>query len=212
MNVGILLTGISYTSPEMKIHNRRDFRKDYQNFFDTIFNPLTKEGFDVFTYVTTYSHEYNELLLKTYNPKKYQFLEYENSDQRLTHIKSLDLIEDENLDLIIITRFDIEFKQKIIELNYNVEKVNFLYGLDVPEAPWETHEFVTDNLIILPKKFLKNLKNSIMSLYTNPPRQGLTDLHGIYKTIKSEISEENTNLIIKELQNKSGVYYNLKRA
>lgn len=210
MKIGILLVGVSFGKGAYG--SGKDFRQSVKNFKDTILHPLSEKN-DVRIYICTYSHEHIEELKSEYNPEKIELLDYSNSNQISTYVHGLNMLKNEDLDFIVSTRFDIQFQQKITDLNVDYDKANFLYGLDVLEAPWKSWEFVTDNIFMFNKKYLDSMLNSIHELVKNPPRE-YVDLHGIYKKMKMFESEENLNIAIEEKGNyfNQGKYYKLIRS
>jgi hypothetical protein len=192
MKIGISLTGVSYSTSG----KRRDFRKTYKNFFETVYNPL-KENNDVSLYLTTYSHDLNDELLKSYSPKKCQYIPYQNSHPRSTFMYGLCLVEEEDLDVLICTRFDIKFNQKITDLNVNYEKFNFLFK---EKVTWDTDQFVTDNLFILPFRYFYDLADSIEELCKEELYPPHTFMHHIYRYIVKRLGEDNVHFIAGEEQ------------
>ncbi|WP_248804406.1 hypothetical protein, partial [Escherichia coli] len=77
-------------------------------------------------YFTTYQHEVLPDVIDFYKPKHVQLVDYHSSDQRRTLWKSLNQVVEEDLDFIIIGRFDIQFKKKITEFNIDYTKFNFI--------------------------------------------------------------------------------------
>jgi hypothetical protein len=197
MKIGVLLTGISYIK---NTYTNRDWRLTSDNITDTVINSWNTDNINV--YLTTYDNNDNTELLEYYKPKKHKLLEYEGSDQRLTYIKSLELLLDEDIDFIVSTRFDIYFKQKLSNLNINFDKFNFLFK----EVGWSHENFVTDNLFMFPKKYLNDFMITINNEYENPKRIDCSDLHNIYNRLS--YLDTNLNIIsnVLELSNDNSFY------
>ena len=102
MNIGILLTGISFGQD-------RDFRHCFENINRNLIEPLSQDN-NVFVYITTYDHEYMNTLRDLYNPVKLEILNIHNTTQLTTRLHSLKLIKDESL---------IFFKNKCIGISLN---------------------------------------------------------------------------------------------
>lgn len=206
MKIGISLAGISYS----EIWRKRDFRNCYQNFYETIYNPL-KDDNELSVYVTTYPHQFNDELLKTYNPKKHQFIDYENSHPRKTFMHSLCLLEDESLDILLCTRFDIKFNQKITDLNVDYTKFNILFK---ENYLWEAGHYVCDNLFVLPFKYLYSFADAIEEM-ENDKNERRPFMHHVYNPLEAIIGEENIHFMSPELNYEqtsfSNKFYTLDR-
>jgi hypothetical protein len=131
MNIGILFRGISYDTGGIEsglwkaLGMRRDYRNHYQNHYKTIINPFRKNH-NANVYISSYSTDLDKDLLNKYKPKLH-LLGPVADKQHVPVIQGLDLIKDEDLDFIIVTRFDIDFYKDISLLNIDYEKINFLF-------------------------------------------------------------------------------------
>ena len=106
MKIGIVFRGITTgESPTQK--------KDWTLARDNIKQNLIGSFHNPFIYFTTYDNPVLSDVIDFYKPKLVQLLDYNSSDQRKTLFYSLKHIIEEDLDFIIIGRFDIFFKQKI---------------------------------------------------------------------------------------------------
>ena len=195
MKIGLNLVGISHDD------GGRHTGWNKSNIKDSIINSLNNEN-EVNVYITTYFNDENtKELINHYNPKNVNILEYDGSDQRLTYIESLKSLLNEDIDVVISTRFDMFFHkdiQSITTIDYS--KFNFLH----PEKGWwNSRKFVDDNLFIFPKKYLTVFIESLEELFLKPPRL-CQDLHPIYTFVKPKIGEENINFITKN-ETKSGI-------
>jgi hypothetical protein len=131
-------------------------------------------------------------LIKHYDSKITTIIKSDKSEQILTYIKSLKQLVNEDLDVIISTRFDIFFNQNFDELNFDFSKFNFLFK---ETGWWDNYKFTTDNFYIFPKEYLQNFIECIEELYKTPPRNNCTDMHGMYNFISKKISEDNIHFI-----------------
>lgn len=205
MKIGLNLVGISHT---------KDGSDNYfwqkSNIKENIIDSIGTEN-KVNVYLTTYFNDENtKNLIDYYSPKNINILNWEKSDQRLTYISSLEQLLDEDIDLIISTRFDIFFHKKFNEINnFDFSKFNFLFK----EAGWwGNSRFTTDNFYVFSKEYLKFFIESIDELYKKPPRPGSLDLHGIYNFILPKIGENNINIVSDEEQlSTKNNFYNLTR-
>ena len=184
MKIGLNIVGISYN---------KETKKDWKdsNIKQTLIECLNQK-YEVETYITTYMH--NELLelIKHYDSKITTIIKSDKSEQILTYIKSLKQLVNEDLDVIISTRFDIFFNQNFDELNFDFSKFNFLFK---ETDWWDNYKFTTDNFYIFPKEYLQNFIECIEELYKTPPRNNCTDMHGMYNFISKKISEDNIHFI-----------------
>ena len=184
MKIGLNIVGISYN---------KETKKDWKdsNIKQTLIECLNQK-YEVETYITTYMH--NELLelIKHYDSKITTIIKSDKSEQILTYIKSLKQLVNEDLDVIISTRFDIFFNQNFDELNFDFSKFNFLFK---ETGWWDNYKFTTDNFYIFPKEYLQNFIECIEELYKTPPRNNCTDMHGMYNFISKKISENNIHFI-----------------
>jgi hypothetical protein len=174
MRIGVCLTGVSYDPSR---------NKDWRNYVNNI-----KDTFgEVDYFTTTYNSEFNDEIIKLYNPKKFQFVEY--GTQRGTYIKSLKQIDNDDVDFLICTRFDIFFNKNINELNIDYEKFNFLFK---EKGNWNrvvnniNVRFVTDNFFAFPIKYkeifikaIEGLENSYY-LQNNLLNHPLPFMHHVY--------------------------------
>jgi hypothetical protein len=184
MKIGLNIVGISYN---------KETKKDWKdsNIKQKLIECLNQK-YEVETYITTYIH--NELLelIKHYDSKITTIIKSDKSEQILTYIKSLKQLVNEDLDVIISTRFDIFFNQNFDELNFDFSKFNFLFK---ETGWWDNYKFTTDNFYIFPKEYLQNFIECIEELYKTPPRNNCTDMHGMYNFISKKISEDNIHFI-----------------
>ena len=183
MNIGISLAGISYTTSGKK----RDFRKTSANFFSHLCNPLSAS-----VYTTTYPHELNDELLATYNPFKHQFIPFEGSHPRSTLIHSLSLVEEEPLDFLICTRFDLKLNQKITDMDVDYTKFNFLFK---EKDTWKPYKLVSDTILAFPLKYLYDLADAMQDLCSENKFPEHTFSHHIYEYLERRIGTENIHFI-----------------
>mgnify|MGYP001158889784 FL=1 len=105
-----------------------------------------------------------------------------------TTVKSLHELKNQDLDLIISTRFDINFKQNPFEVyDYDFTKCSFL---------WREPEFidlpiVNDVFIVFPYHMLDNMIESFVEQETNPPGGVNPGNHNIYVPMAKRVGEDN---------------------
>lgn len=183
MRVGISLAGVSYTTSG----KQRDFRKTSESFFKTLCTPLSAS-----VYTTTYPHELEAELLATYNPVKHQFIPFKGSHPRSTLMHGLCLVEEEPLDFLVVTRFDLKFNQKITDMNLDFTKFNFIFK---EEAMWDSHKFVSDTFFAFPMKHFYGFADALEKLSYSGQHYPHTFMHHIYDFVVKEIGEENVHFI-----------------
>lgn len=98
-------------------------------------------------------------ILNDYKPKSYKFVKNYNNIHSSSNIKLKECIKlclNSNIiyDNCLITRFDLLFKEKLTNLNYN--KINI-----VSELSKEEGFVICDNFYFLPFKYLKQFNNII---------------------------------------------------
>jgi hypothetical protein len=103
MKIGLNIVGKSYVPNE-----RRDWTVSIANIKKSIIDVYNPEH-SVYVYMCTYETETTNQLIEQYKPVKTTLLDFSSSEQRLTYIKSLKELLNEDLDIIISTRFDIFF-------------------------------------------------------------------------------------------------------
>jgi hypothetical protein len=201
MKIGINLVGI-YNG-----ERNRDFNKSKKSISEKVIKCWENEH-QVSLYLTTYSSDQDKELLSFYSPKKYQFIEYEGSCRNQTYRKSLEFLENEDLDFIISTRFDIDFTESISSLNIDFHKMNFLFREGLNE--WKDEKLVCDNLFCFPPKYRKNLIESLLESHLDG--HTFTHSHRAYAYILPKIGEENIHFISEFNEySHNNKYYNLLR-
>lgn len=157
MKIGVILVGVSYSVDDTH-HAWRNYEHCIDNILSGI-NFLKNQNNTVSTYLCTYNNKKIYDIIESYNAKKCTILpKHEryhtmlpefcingscNRNMVSTYYESLKLLDGEDLDFVIITRFDIWFKENIFKkLNYN--KFNFLFR---HAELWEnvTHSSVSED-------------------------------------------------------------------
>jgi hypothetical protein len=209
MKIGINLVGVSYNDGTMGRY--RNYEDAFEGFMTNVVNPLKEEGHDIFFYLFTYESPKREDIIKVYNPKKYTFLDpnynkmgggdvLENQMKiiSLTYINGLNELIDEDLDLVISTRFDINFfKNPFKEYSYDFSKCNFLW-----REPEYTHlPIVNDTFIVFPHSMTENLINAIIHMETDPPFGVGVAMHNIYLPMVNQVGENKVQWVCDEFVN-----------
>jgi len=204
--LSISLVGISHLIHTERWPISRSYEHCYDNFVTELLEPLSKK-FDIVTNLTTYHSDKFCDIVEKYKPTSFQFLPLKGSHQVKTFIKSIDQLDNLNIDYVLYTRFDIIFQPgELKKLNINLNSFNFLCK---EKGYWDSHHFVNDCLYFMPYKMLPDFKQACLSLICNPPRPGLMDMHGLYNTISHRVK---INFMVDEHHLSSGNnIYSLKR-
>lgn len=204
--IAVALTGASFG----KSIGARSADRDWRLTCDNIKTNVIDSFSDASVYVTTYDHDTLSELLTFYNPAKVLILPYDNSHQRTTFIESLKNLLEEDVDFIIITRFDIIFNQPIHTYNFDYSKFNFMFKEIEPY--WSRDQFVSDSLFAFPKQYLQLLIDAAELEHTSPYRDR-PDLHPIYRHLISHIGADNCNFLHDGTWDSSlNPFYNIVRA
>ena len=166
----------------------------------------------VSVYLVTYIHPSNYDLAKFYNPVKVFLLPLNGSTQRRTSIESIKYLANEDVDVIISTRFDIEFHLEVSEFNFEWNKFNFLHK----ELTHWDRKFVSDLLFVFPKKYIPEFITAMELEDKNPERPDCDDLHPIYKHLVDKVDihfifeeytqDRNLNFSFTRYQNNKPIY------
>lgn len=206
MKIGINLVGVSYN--DGNIGRYRNYEDALEGFMNNIIIPLKEDGHDIFFYLFTYDSPKKEDIIKTYNPKKYTFLDpnynkfgggdvLENSMKiiSITYINSLNELINEDLDLVISTRFDISFNiNPLKELNYELDKFNFLFR----EPVFKTIPLVSDTFYVFPHSMTEKFIEAIIEMETNPERGVNIAMHNMLRPIQNKVGEEHVKYVCDE--------------
>ncbi len=210
MRIGINLNGVSYN--DGKNGGRyRNYEDAVDNFYKYIVDPLKAEGYEVLIYIYTYDSEKKDEIIKRYNPVKYEFLPEGNhlgggdlfnhsktkSAKAITYVavNGLLSLHGQNLDLIISTRFDINFfKNPFKEYKFDFNKCNFLWR----EPEYTDIPLVNDTFIVFPYSMLFGVMEGIYDSEDITPNIGL---HNIYNPIAKYIGYENIQWVCDDFVN-----------
>jgi hypothetical protein len=218
MKIGINLVGVSFE--DGSIYRYRNYKDACDNFFKFIVNPLIEKNYKIQFYLYTYDSIESFNVLETYKPvKKYYFVNQETDRlhnpfnfthiQKINYANSLLNLMNEDLDVVISTRFDINFfKNPFEEYNFDFNKMNFLWR----EPDYIHLPIVNDTFVVFPYKMLKNVIQSISLMEFNPPLGVSVAMHNWYLPMVNEVGVDNVqwldNEFVKGLPNK---LYNLTR-
>ena len=168
-----------------------------------VVNPLKEKGHEVSFYVFTYDTEKSKDVERDYNPVKstyvsesYKFNQATSGDRlsngwrmmTITTVNSLHQLKEEDLDLVISTRFDINFKQNPFEVyDYDFTKCSFLWR----EPEFMDLPIVNDTFIVFPYHMLDNMIESFVEQEVNPPGGVNPGNHNLYVPMVKRVGEDN---------------------
>jgi hypothetical protein len=197
LKIGINLVGVSYNDG---IFGRyRNYKDTINEFFAHIINPLKEEGHEISFYLCTYDNIKIEELEKDYQPKNLviapsSYNQLGGGDKvgnfkaiSSIYIVSLEQIRNQDLDLVISTRFDIKFlKNPFKEYNFDFTKFNFLW-----REPEFTHlPIVNDTFVVFPYNMLGNVIDSIHEIELNPPQNINVAMHNWYLPMVNQVGSD----------------------
>jgi hypothetical protein len=210
MKIGINLVGVSYN--DGTVGRYRNYKDAIDGFTTNVINPLKQEGHNIQYYIFSYDNIKKNDILKTYQPLiKSQFIhpsynilgggdKLPNGLKAISsaYIDSLEQLKNENLDLVISTRFDINFlKNPFKEYPYDFTKFNFLWR----EPLLHNLPLVNDTFVVFPYSMLKNVieTNKEMELY---PSQNINiAMQNWYLPLVNQIGKENVQWVCDEFVN-----------
>ena len=206
MKIIVDLIGASYNNNVGPNGFNRDWNLSKESIKNNIINPLKQFG-DVSVYITTYDNDQIKDIEYYFDVKDTLLIPYENSHQRITYHQALNRILDIDVDFIVATRFDIDFFKPITNLNFDFDKVNFIFRDGEPH--WSNTRCVGDCFFGIPKKYLNVFIDSIEWVHNTNGWY----MHPIYNYIVQHIGEVNTNFLFEgnHFSNKNEIY-ELKRA
>jgi hypothetical protein len=162
MKIAVGLFGIHYLKKLnhwMNSSTNPDYINTFENNKQFLYNDLMSNGHSIDFYSATY---YSDKLLDLIKDYQFKGLSLQHMDNNLSgdlHIsfrkrnrifkKTLKTIIDSDIkdyDLVIATRYDINFMQSIMNLNINYAKINFLH-----KSKWDQdHNLCDDNFYLMP--------------------------------------------------------------
>tara|TARA_Y100000996_G_scaffold356689_1_gene297683 strand:+ start:793 stop:1473 length:681 start_codon:yes stop_codon:yes gene_type:complete len=201
MKIGINLNGVSYHDGSS--YRKRIYTDSIDNLMKNVVNPLKEKGHEVSFYVFTYDTEKSKDVERDYNPVKstyvsesYKFNQATSGDRlsngwrmmTITTVNSLHQLKEEDLDLVISTRFDINFKQNPFEVyDYDFTKCSFLWR----EPEFMDLPIVNDTFIVFPYHMLDNMIESFVEQEVNPPGGVNPGNHNLYVPMVKRVGEDN---------------------
>jgi hypothetical protein len=221
MKIGINLVGVSYNDGSSG-GRYRNYQDSADNFFYNIVEPLKNQGHEISFYLFSYENEKQKEIEETYLPcKKSTFLDtayntLSSGDKingikimSLVYINSLQELLSEHLDLVISTRFDIDFlKNPFTEFDYDFQKFNFLSI----EPEYTSLPIVNDTFMVFPHSMVSNLINAIYQMETQPPFGINIAMHNLYIPMADQVGKDNIKIVCDNMYlSKEQILYRLTR-
>ena len=200
MKIGINLVGVSYNNAK-EGGRLRNYEDAIENFHTYIVEPLREKGHEVQFYLYSYENEKQDKIVNDYIPCiKSQFVKPDYNKlgggdkvsegykvMTVSYLNSLEQLKNEDLDLVISTRYDIKFFQNPFEVyDYDFDKMNFLWR----EPEFMDLPIVNDTFLVFPYKMLDNVKNSIIEMEENPPHGINSAMHNWYLPMVNQVGED----------------------
>lgn len=207
MKIGINLVGVSYN--DGTIGRYRNYEDALDGFYTNVVDPLREEGHTIQFYIFSYDNIKKNEIVNTYQPViKSQFVHptyntlgggdrLPNGFKALSasYINSLEQLIDEDLDLVISTRFDISFmKNPFKEYQYDFTKCNFLWR----EPEYTNLPIVSDTFIVFPHSMTRNLIDAIVEMETEPPFGVGVAMHNIYLPMVNQLGDDKVRWVCDE--------------
>lgn len=221
MKIGINLVGVSYNEGTNG-GRYRNYKDSIDNFFTNIVNPLRDSNHDISFYIYTYDNKLKEEIQNAYFPcKRSVFLSEEYNKfgggdkingmkiMSLVYANSLSNILEEDIDLVISTRYDIDFlKNPFQEFEYDFTKFNFLSI----EPEFTDLPIVNDTFMVFPHSMTQNLINAIVEMETNPPHNVNIGMHNLYIPMCNQVGKDNIKIVSDDMYlSKNQKIYRLTR-
>jgi hypothetical protein len=222
MKVGINLVGVSYNNAK-EGGRLRNFEDSIDNFFKNVVNPLKDEGHEVKFYLFSYSNEKQNKIIESYSPCiKHTFVEpdfnkFGGGDRMsngmkimtVSYLNSLEQLEDEDLDLVISTRYDINFfRSPFSEYNYDFTKCSFLWR----EPEFMDLPIVNDTFIVFPHNMLHSFRKAVLEMEIEPPKGVNSGMHNLYLPMVNQVGEDNVVWMDEEFKSTTdNTLYKLER-
>jgi hypothetical protein len=210
MKIGINLVGVSYN--DGTVGRYRNYKDAIGGFMDNVVNPLKEEGHNIQYYIFSYDNIKKNDILKAYEPViKSEFIhsayntlgggdKLSNGFKAISaaYIDSLQQLKNEDLDLVISTRFDINFfKNPLKEYPYDFNKFNFLWR----EPLLHNLPLVNDTFVVFPYSMLDNVIESINQMELNPSHGINIAMHNWYLPLINLVGKENVQWVCDEFVN-----------
>ena len=155
---------------------------------------MTEQGHQITVYFATYDHKHQQELTEAFEPylHKHIFLngDFSKGNQRDMAVLAMNLIAEnvQDYDVIILTRFDLQYLKNLSDMNIDFTKINLLWR--ETQNMWKAHQRVSDIFHIFPSRLFKPFLNSVWKL------RDKSNLHKLYgELIKNGVAQEDIHFI-----------------
>lgn len=188
MKVALLFAGISYG-----YKSDRDFRHCYPNINSTLIEPFKKEH-EVFTYLATYQHEFEQQMVEMFQPVKHSMLPWQGGSQLGTRLHSLLMVDREDIDFFVMSRFDVHYNMSLENFNLDYNKFNIVSREG--NGHWERQQFVGDTFFAWPK----SMHSKVVEGFHILGRGDRNHQHNTYSVIAPLVGYDNIHFMSEEHQ------------
>jgi hypothetical protein len=182
-----------------------------------LIEPFIKKGHKIFKYFSSYKFNDNVLFrefLDTTKPDRLFFSDFDGSDPFTAKGASFNNLKGcKDIDVVILTRFDLHFSKIMANENINFKKFNFLFAEGNGEddgAPswWERNRFTCDNFYTFPYSMHGKVGKAIQETYCYPRGKPMVDTHGLYDKLIGHINKDDIHFIsnIQEISDVNSYY------
>ncbi len=185
------------------------------------------QGHDVKIYITTYNHNDFPNMIRAYKnfdgygvehpadsikiPVKYQIIEDLNTPRLLTQKIGHEFLRNEDLDIIVDTRFEVIFNKNITDYRIDYNKFNVLFK---EKNAWDK-QLTCDMLFIYPYYMLEDYISLCEENHRNLPLGYGGDMHNFYYRIKEKRGEDSVNFMTDDIcysfNDKTNYHYHVIR-
>ena len=157
-----------------------------RNIHKNIFKPLLENNHEYDIVFQTYNFSELEIFKNNFKPLNVYVTESNTSTQIINFNNALDNIKPiyENYDIIIFLRFEVIYKKNILEWDiFNNEGLTLPYKEDSEEL-FKSHEFYSDIVICITKKYFTDFYDIVNS---KPTKFTIGAIHEIGRVCKHKI-------------------------
>jgi hypothetical protein len=192
MHLAIALIGQSYG--KLNLHYR-DWNLSKDNLKKNLIDCFNDQA-SVSVYTATYENSQVSQITDFYKPKKCLVLPFEGSSQKVTYLRCMQLLLDQEVDFIMSTRFDMFFHEPLTNAKIDRNKMNFVFREKEPH--WSEDRFVGDCFFAFPKKYLETFIYCIEDMIRHDQTwpKGWYMHGGIYRNMVEKVGAENINFIL----------------
>lgn len=208
MKIGFGFYGITDGTDERTGYSR-NYKHCWNGIQKYLIQPFVDKGNEAVIYASTYPFTTKESELEfisTVKPKKILYSDFATSDAFTSKSALHDAFVDEDLDVIIFTRFDIHFTKIIANEDIDFSKFNFLFPED--ENWWRSHRFACDCFYIWNHKYSNSVKDAMRETYGWPRGTFYPDTHGLINFLDKKMPSTELHFISKicEISNVNTFY------